>query len=126
MFRMKIASVIANAGVMFFLYCHGAEVTMHIVSISIEILGFTVKYFINFFFQFQNEDIADAIYDTPWYFQSTRFKKLVVSFMIQIQRSLQISAFGMYKLNLNFFMSVCRTIYQALNMLLMAFTGKRM
>ncbi|XP_065223172.1 uncharacterized protein LOC135847538 [Planococcus citri] len=102
MFRMKIASVIANAGVMFFLYCHGAEVTMHV-----------------------HEDIHDALYGTPWYSQSIRFKKLLISFMIQIQKALQISAFGMYKLNLNFFMTVCRTIYSALNMLLMAFTDIR-
>lgn len=71
---------------------------------------------------FQNESIANAIYDTPWYFQSCKTNKLILQFLMILARPiLTVTVHGIHPLNWNYSTKLLRLIYSTLNLMLAAF-----
>lgn len=73
---------------------------------------------------FQNNVIADAIYNMPWYQQSIRFRKMIIPLLIQIQKKFEMRVYDTYQVNLIFFMRVVRMVYTTFNVLLLTLTNE--
>lgn len=55
----------------------------------------------------------------PWYSQSTKFRKMVFIFMIQIQKPLEIKCFKVLKVNMEFILNVYQKSRSLLDLMLL-------
>ncbi|XP_065223618.1 uncharacterized protein LOC135847828 [Planococcus citri] len=71
-----------------------------------------------------NEMILHEMADIPWYEQGIRFRKNYLMCLTHNQKSIQVTAGGMFTFNYGFSMNCLKTMYSFLNMMLLHYKRK--
>ncbi|XP_065223122.1 odorant receptor 2a [Planococcus citri] len=97
-YKIKVGSLVIMSGVVFYLTCYLGELTSNL-----------------------NNSFAEFLYDTSWYELTPKSRQLLAIELLLLQNSYRIKAFGMYFINMERFAFSMRSMYTALNMLLISF-----